>query len=272
MKSALMKTASPSTLPTSTSTASSLTNPALTPPALPSGLKSPQALRAATKKRPGNRERILLASIDLFNQSGVVAVTTNHIAAHLGISPGNLYFHFRNKEEIIRELFQAMCDETYVVWRPAKSHLTSPSELIERSYETFWKYRFFHREMYHLRRKDPELAKAWKKHISKTVRMLQAMYVSWVKAGMMRKIDDASEMREMREMREMQMISDTVLITSSSFLQFFESPERPATRRSIKTGVEHLLLFLLPYHTPQYQDVIRRRLADLRSSPGQRGS
>jgi hypothetical protein len=78
---------------------------------------------------------------------------------------------------------------------------------------------------------------------------------------MMKKLDDS---------REMQMISDTVLITSSSFLQFFESPERPATRRSIKTGVEHLLLFLLPYHTNQHQDVIRRRLADLRSSPGQR--
>lgn len=253
--------ASSSTLPTSQSHTSGHGSGQI-PPALPSGLKSPQALRASAKKRPGNRERILLASIDLFNQSGVVAVTTNHIAAHLGISPGNLYFHFRNKEEIIRELFQAMCDETYVVWRPVKSHLTSPSELIERSYETFWKYRFFHREMYHLRRKDPELAQAWKKHISKTVRLLQAMYVQWVKAGMMKKLDDS---------REMQMISDTVLITSSSFLQFFESPERPATRRSIKTGVEHLLLFLLPYHTTQHQDVIRRRLADLRSSPGQRG-
>lgn len=223
---------------------------------LPVGLRT-----AIPKKKIGNRERILLSSIDLFNQSGVVAVTTNHIAHHLGISPGNLYFHFRNKEEIIYELFEMMCQETYDVWKPepARSEQStlpaSPSELIERSYEVFWKYRFFHREMYHLRRKDPNLAKRWKTHIAKTMRLLQAMYAQWVKEGVMRKIQDA---------REMQMISDTVLITSSSFLQFFESPEKPATRRSLRTGLEHLLLFLLPYHSDESQAAIRGRLNEIR--------
>lgn len=232
----------------------------LSPGSLPVGLRT-----AVPKKKIGNRERILLSSIELFNQSGVVAITTNHIAHHLGISPGNLYFHFRNKEEIIYELFEMMCQETYDVWKPESprtransAHSTlpaSPSELIERSYEVFWKYRFFHREMYHLRRKDPNLAKRWKTHIAKTVRLLQAMYAQWVKDGVMRKIQDA---------REMQMISDTVLITSSSFLQFFESPEKPATRRSLRTGLEHLLLFLLPFHSEEHQATIRSRLSEIR--------
>lgn len=212
----------------------------------------PVGLRTATaQKRIGNRERILASSIDLFNQSGTVAVTTNHIAQHLGISPGNLYFHFRNKEEIVFELFELMCQETYLVWKPEVGRPGSPLELIERSYEVFWKYRFFHREMYHLRRKDPNLAKRWKLHISKTVRLLQAMYGQWVKDGVMRKITDP---------REMQMISDTVLITSSSFLLFFESPEKPATRRTIRAGLEHLMTFLLPYHTEIHQTSIRLRL------------
>lgn len=206
-------------------------------------------------KKPKNRERILNVSVDLFNQSGVVAITTNHIASHLGISPGNLYFHFRNKEEIIRELFDRMCNDTYAVWMPNKKLTVydSPIELIERTYEIFWTYRFFHREMYHLRRKDPVLARKWKSHINKTVRLLLATYSHWVKAGVMKKIDDP---------REMQMIADVVLITSSSFLQFFESPEKPATRRTIRQGVDHILRFLRPYHTEGLQaDVTERLLA-----------
>lgn len=217
---------------------------------LPVGLRT-----VPMKKKTGNRERILASSIELFNQAGGVAVTTNHIAQHLGISPGNLYFHFRNKEDIIFELFEMMCHDTYAVWKPAAGMPSSPSELIERSYEVFWKYRFFHREMYHLRRKDPNLAKRWKVHIAKTMRLLQAMYGQWVKDGVMRKIGDP---------REMQMISDTVLITSSSFLQFFESPEKPATRRSLRSGLEHQLLFLLPYHTETHQSAIRSRLGEFR--------
>ena len=88
-------------------------------------------------KKAKNRDRILDSSIDLFNQSGVVAVTTNHIADHLNISPGNLYFHFRNKEEIIRELFERMCKDVYSVWAPNNKLGTyaSPLELIEKSLE-----------------------------------------------------------------------------------------------------------------------------------------
>lgn len=204
-------------------------------------------------KKARNRDRILDASIDLFNKSGVVAVTTNHIADHLDISPGNLYFHFRNKEEIVRELFDRMCKETYGVWAPDNKldRYASPLELIERSYGIFWNYRFFHREMYHLRRKDPALARKWKSHIAKSVRLLQATYIHWVKTGVMKKIEDP---------KEMQMISDLVLITSSSFLQFFESPEKPATKKTLRQGVEHILRLLLPYHTDQKQSDVKRWL------------
>lgn len=205
-------------------------------------------------KKAKNRERILSTSVELFNQSGVVAVTTNHIAAHLSISPGNLYFHFRNKEEIIRELFDQMCESVYNVWMPNKKlpAYDSPAELVERTFDVFFAYRFFHREMYHLRRKDPTLARKWKSHINKSVRLLQATYSHWIKAGVMKQIDDP---------KEMQMISDVVLITSSSFLQFFESAEKPATRRSVRQGVDHLLRFLLPYHTDDKRKEILARLS-----------
>lgn len=190
-------------------------------------------------KRETNKDRILNASIDLFNQSGTVAVTTNHIAKHLGISPGNLYFHFSGKEEIIRNLYERMCRETYEVWSEKDAETSrSPEQFVERAFEVFYKYRFFHREMYHLRRNDPALTAIWKKHLAKTQRLMFAQYAHWVRLG---------AMKPMRDKRELQFIADTVLITSNAFLNFFESEQKPARNRSVRAGIEYVLKLLQPY-------------------------
>ena len=54
--------------------------------------------------------RIVDAAQLLFNEHGTAAVSTNRIAEYCGISKGNLHYHFRTKQEIIRCLFQRMVE------------------------------------------------------------------------------------------------------------------------------------------------------------------
>ena len=183
-----------------------------------------------------NRQRILDASIELFNASGTIAVTTNHISRHLKISPGNLYFHFEDREEIVRELFKKLCQDTYRAWDVNAGH--DPQRFLAKSFEVFWTYRFFHREMYHLRRQDPFLAREWKRHMRHCFKLLKLNYRNWYEAGLMRRIADPQEMRD---------LCDSVLLTSSAYLGFFESPEKPPTRKAIRAGIDRVMRLLSPY-------------------------
>ncbi len=198
------------------------------------------------------KERVLIVATEMFNRNGVGVITTNHIAKGMGISPGNLYFHYDNKEEIICEIFRRMCKETYVIWGPRRNREVRPLEFIEDNFEIYWKFRFFHREMYALRRKDPRLGKMWKVHIAKMLKIMQITYRRWVRNGMMAKISNA---------KELTYISESLLAMSTTFLQFFESAERVPLKQSIERGKQHVARLLLPYANGETRDDLENFLS-----------
>lgn len=94
--------------------------------------------------RPNTYERIIDASLKLFNKEGERTISTNHIAAHMGISPGNLYYHFRNKDEIIVQLFKRYSSAllAYLHNTPLPSSIGEARDYMAGVYQILWEYRF----------------------------------------------------------------------------------------------------------------------------------
>jgi AcrR family transcriptional regulator len=113
------------------------------------------------------KTRILDAALALFNEQGSATVTTNHIAEALGMSPGNLYYHFRNKAEIVRALFdriQAEWAVNYDVPTGEAPTIALMESMMAGNFEIQWRYRFFFRDLTMLLAADPALANTYRDH------------------------------------------------------------------------------------------------------------
>ena len=64
------------------------------------------------------RQRILLASLHLFNDNGVQRTTINDIADELDISPGNLHYHFHRKSDIVEGLLAEFREDARTILHP----------------------------------------------------------------------------------------------------------------------------------------------------------
>ncbi|MEQ1721976.1 MAG: TetR/AcrR family transcriptional regulator [Pseudobdellovibrio sp.] len=189
------------------------------------------------------KERILLGALELFNTHAASEVTTNDIARELKMSPGNLYFHYKNKEQIIRELFKRLAQETSLIWKPQtklakKNEKIKLVDFIDKNLQLYWKYRFFHRELYTLRKKDPELSKLWRAHLKKLGRLMIILYKHWVRTGYMQPIKSVSEM---------EFIGELLFVSSNSFMQFFETVDRAPNQRTVEKAKRHIIRMLTPY-------------------------
>lgn len=103
------------------------------------------------------KEKILAAALRLFNESNTQAATTNHIAAEAGISPGNLHYHYKNREAIVFALYETLRAKTKLAIDELPTTLAQLHRMHHAQAPIFWEYRFFHRELLFLLSRDPEL-------------------------------------------------------------------------------------------------------------------
>lgn len=143
------------------------------------------------------RGRILDAARELFNERGTAAVTTNHVAANAGISPGNLYYWFSDKDEIIRELYAGFAGAYEEMWSGDEADLmeVTPAELLRRlaaGAALSHRYAFLGRELLGLLHSDPVLAAEYSTVRARRTATFDALARQWRSAGVLRPLDDQS--------------------------------------------------------------------------------
>src|SRR3546814_18772791 len=96
------------------------------------------------------RKRIPDCALAMCNAQGEPTVTTNHIADELEISPGNLYYHFRNKDDITEELFarfDARMDDALAAPDGRMPGLVYIWLQLHLAFEAIWVSRFMYRDL-----------------------------------------------------------------------------------------------------------------------------
>ncbi|KEI70220.1 TetR/AcrR family transcriptional regulator [Endozoicomonas elysicola] len=142
------------------------------------------------------RDKILNAALQLFNEQGERVVTTNHIASHIGISPGNLYYHFRNKEAIILALFedfqQTLIEEIVL---PAGKGITleDKQQYLEALLAGMWQYRFIFRDLHGAVARSEELRTMYQGFARLCISMIVQVFKGLVTSGLMKASDEEIE-------------------------------------------------------------------------------
>jgi AcrR family transcriptional regulator len=123
-------------------------------------------------------------------------VTTNHVAAHAGISPGNLYYWFGDKDEIVRELYAQFVTAYERLWGADGDPLDlTPDDVLARLADgaaLSGRYAFLARDLLGLLHADPKLAAQYRAVRQRRIAEFTALARAWRERGVIRPLDDGT--------------------------------------------------------------------------------
>ncbi|WP_440054990.1 TetR/AcrR family transcriptional regulator [Pseudoalteromonas sp. T1lg65] len=189
------------------------------------------------------KEKIIRTSIALFNLHGERAITTNHIASSLGISPGNLYYHFKNKEDIIRQIFALYSEHLNTHFKPLSEEeepLQQLTQYLDSLFELMWRYHFFYDNLTDILARDQELKRKYIDFQSQLFEQVYAVVIGLRNAGVIAISD--GDAKELSHMLKMTVSFWTPYVKARRMTGMLE-------QQDIYNGVVKVLMLFKPYAT-----------------------
>ncbi|MDN3688538.1 TetR/AcrR family transcriptional regulator [Cyclobacterium jeungdonense] len=198
------------------------------------------------KSKTNTKQRIIDTAIDLFNKNGIQNITSRHIATEMGISYGNLDYHYKNKEALLLAIYKQMRDEmsdSYTSADPTTGSFEQIHRLLLHLESFQYKFRFFNLDVLEISRSYPKINRLLKN----TFRIRKEQMADMLKQA----IADGFFIKSTEENIGQLLLSIRIIIT------FWLSQEEllsDAESKKNDSGMSgHIWQLLLPYMTENGQ-------------------
>ena len=185
------------------------------------------------------RQRILDAALAMFNSQGEPHVTTNHIADELEISPGNLYYHFRNKDDIIEQLFAGYEQRMDTALLAPSGRLPGLEDVwlqLHLVFECIWDYRFLYRDLVDILSRNRRLRMRFARILKRADEQAHTVMRGLVQAGVMRASAD-----------EVDAASTNILVIATFWMNYASARGDKDERASIRDGIVQVMMLIAPF-------------------------
>jgi AcrR family transcriptional regulator len=196
------------------------------------------------KKKPRRTaERILEVTLELFNRFGEPNVSTTAISAEMKISPGNLYYHYPAKDELINALVDRYERALGELLGAADSvrNVEDAWLFVHMLFELIWNYRFLYRDLNDLLSKNRRLETHLQAALAGKARAVQAL------------LDGLARGQAMTAPPEGEAVAHAMVVVLTYWLsyEYVRDPRRALEPESagaaLNRGAFHVLSLLLPY-------------------------
>jgi AcrR family transcriptional regulator len=145
-------------------------------------------------KKIKTKDKILFEAIKLYNEQGIQNVTSRHIASKMGISHGNLDYHYNTKEDIILAIYDKMrseMTESYGSRKEGASAIEQFHILIQQLEEFQYKYRFFNLDVLEVTRSFPSISELIQETFIKRKKTTIQLFQEFISSGFMVEMEES---------------------------------------------------------------------------------